>query len=73
MISPDQFLKFAEEELGMKFVDATDGKSLRCCKKCRYYSDSVCCNGNSDHCADFVSKDNHCSYFELAKIKGELV
>lgn len=36
------------------------------CKSCRYYVEfvSVCCNGLSEHRADFVSEDDCCDEWE---------
>lgn len=37
------------------------------CTTCKYYSDpfvSVCCNGDSEHCADFVEEEDGCEKWE---------
>lgn len=37
------------------------------CYNCAWLSDmyvSVCCNAQSDHCADFVSVGDRCQYWE---------
>ncbi len=37
------------------------------CTTCEYYSGpfvSVCCNGESEHCADFVGEEDGCERWE---------
>ncbi len=36
------------------------------CKKCKYYaaSEEVCCNSDSEHCADFTDPDDSCDKWE---------
>ena len=39
----------------------------RVCDTCKWLSDpyvSVCCNGNSEHRADFMSGDDTCEHWE---------
>lgn len=36
---------------------------LKCCENCWYWSDpktSVCVNDQSEHCANFVGRDDYC-------------
>ena len=35
------------------------------CKNCDYYAEfeGVCCNGESEHCADFVFPDTSCEHW----------
>ena len=35
------------------------------CKNCDYYAEfeGVCCNGESEHCADFVSTNTSCEHW----------
>lgn len=36
------------------------------CKRCRWYAEfeGVCCNGNSEHRADFVGAEDRCPHWE---------
>ena len=41
--------------------------SDRVCKNCKWHSDdftSACVNGESEHCADFVSENDGCEEWE---------
>lgn len=40
--------------------------SKRCCETCKWYEDfaGVCCNGDSEHCADFVDGSSLCEEWE---------
>lgn len=40
---------------------------LSACSNCKYYTkfEGVCCNADSEHCADFVDSDSTCSQHEL--------
>lgn len=37
-----------------------------CCCTCKWYAleESVCCNGDSEHCADFRCLDDSCECWE---------
>jgi hypothetical protein len=37
------------------------------CEKCRWWAaeEQVCCNADSEHCADFTCPYESCLYFEL--------
>ena len=39
------------------------------CGTCKWYADDVevCVNGDSAHCADFVSRDDGCACWEAAE------
>lgn len=39
------------------------------CKSCKWYAEfeGVCCNGDSEHCADFIDADKSCGEWEIAK------
>lgn len=41
-------------------------ESNRTCASCKWYAmfEGVCCNGESEHCADFVDSDNTCEHWE---------
>jgi hypothetical protein len=36
------------------------------CKKCKFHDDftGACCNGYSEHCADFTDDEDSCRHFE---------
>lgn len=34
------------------------------CKDCRWYHDEVCCNDDSDYCADYPDEYGSCKYCE---------
>ncbi len=40
-------------------------KLLNVCGNCKWEYDDVCCNSDSEFCADFVCSDNTCEYFEV--------
>lgn len=39
---------------------------VKTCDNCKWYAEfeGVCCNGNSEHCADFVNEDEPCEEWE---------
>ena len=47
---------------------ARDSKrtSNKTCEKRRFHDDfsGACCNGNSEHCADFTDAEDSCKHFE---------
>lgn len=34
------------------------------CCTCKWYADDVCCNGDSENCADFTEPDSFCEGWE---------
>ena len=47
----------------MRWLDGDKVDSFHFCEDCEYMSDDgqdVCCNGNSQHCADFVCRKGSC-------------
>ena len=37
---------------------------VRTCKTCKWYYEDVCCNGDSEHRADFRLEDDACEEWE---------
>lgn len=37
---------------------------MRECDNCKYYDDGVCCNSDSEYCADFVGFGQCCNEYE---------
>lgn len=37
---------------------------MNTCKTCRWYYEDVCCNGDSEHRADFRVEDDRCEEWE---------
>lgn len=59
------YTKFSQEELAeMKDRVMTENESItkKYCSTCKYYAEyeGVCCNGGSEHCADFRGLDDTC-------------
>ncbi|RHC16755.1 hypothetical protein [Roseburia intestinalis] len=59
------YTKFSQEELAeMKDRVMTESESItkKYCSTCKYYAEyeGVCCNGDSEHCADFRGLDDTC-------------
>ena len=59
------YTKFSQEELAeMKDRVMTENESIteKYCSTCKYYAEyeGVCCNGDSEHCADFRGLDDTC-------------
>lgn len=46
-----------------------DTKGCKCCRTCKWYAvcEGVCCNGDSEHCADFRCMDDSCECWEENK------
>lgn len=42
-------------------------KSEKCCNNCKWYAhfEGVCCNGDSENCADMIDEDSVCDGWEL--------
>ena len=63
------YTKFIQEELAeMKDRVMTENESItkKYCSTCKYYAEyeGVCCNGDSEHCADFRRLDDTCEKWE---------
>ena len=45
----------------------------KCCATCAWYEDfqSVCCNGDSPHCADFTAPDQRCREWKWERKEEE--
>lgn len=42
---------------------------MKQCKNCKHYAsfEGVCCNADSEHCADYINSDCCCGEWELNK------
>ncbi len=63
------YTKFSQEELAeMKDRVMTENEAIteKYCSTCKYYAEyeGVCCNGDSEHCADFRGLDDTCEKWE---------
>ena len=50
--------------------DGTYHEEIECMEKCRHMYNEVCCEGYSDHVADFPSEEDceYCAFFEKEEI-----
>lgn len=55
--------------LGVKEEQLFDKYNI--CKNCKWYAEfeGVCCNGDSEHRADFTSEDFSCKKFENGRVE----
>ena len=46
---------------------------MHTCKNCEYHDEftGACCNGDSEHCADFTSNEDSCQDWEYKALEGD--
>lgn len=46
---------------------------MHICKNCKYHDEftDACCNGDSEHCADFTSNEDSCQDWEYKALEGD--
>jgi hypothetical protein len=59
------YTKFSQEELAEmkdRVMTENEATTKKYCSTCKYYAEyeGVCCNGDSEHCADFRGLDDTC-------------
>lgn len=44
---------------------------MKTCENCIWWQDEVCCNADSEYCADFTLKDDECPEWEGQEVKRD--